>query len=1315
METFVVREEVEGNREGKMSDRKESMMNITGHSYVNSVSGGGVHTPEDEGEGTKKEGNIMSNVSVKSTEDSSSVQEEIDEDEEEKKRRDKRIAERLCTVCKEKEGIYRCSRCLQRTCSLVCYKAHEKQKQEDQRNLLLSHSSFHQTEKKQGDARALSHEGKGEEERERSGAQKDRRPPQEEDAERMKDISLSKSSSSSVSFSSSTPTSSFSSPCPLIRRRVEAVKSLRDFNDQLFVKDYRLLEEASRAVEAAARQWKIDAEECAQKSKRRRGGGVLHPQHLRALCASRGISFLFCPPNFSRRLSNTTRIVQVRDTPSQASSSSCSPTNTPLPSSSCSSLSTTSPSSSSSSPPSLCKSSTCSEEVSIIIPSIGAEAACCCSSSSSIAADASLNEEQREGVEILSIVASPSGLIRGEKAEEKEREGGGAEVTMRSAEDVQTVKKEKEQLQEELKTEEKEDGGIEVRGETLSGKHFGEKPAEESGGSVTRAAVIPVDRDKEGVLIAGEEEEKREDEKKRGDERDEVVEEIEDEKKGEDDERENVTGIGDEREEKEDGKQIMKEKEKNVKQHKGKKAGGVGTSAHIEWRVVLHFTGIKEKKVFASVDEETDLGSLLRQALLSSSSSSTPNSGKADEHRRGKKRRIRNPSDHVSEAGILGEGGGGEAPGTEKGPLVCHEEQQKKETEKREEKEKMKKRRKEEEEGDVEDDEEGRKECRGERDLCKVDDEIDIELEEFRRKLNRNAESSTAVEMDEREETCEKEKTLEENVNDQSCEEKKTKEESSSLSGATGETSLFSPSSVQREGGQDDSFSIYSNRFNDLSLFLSWIEISRSSCYSCSSPPPASVPPPPPIVPSPTASHSDNNSSSSSCPPGAHDNYINLVDSSSSPSLCPSQAISSSHPPSGDGSATGGAHIPVPSSQFDHLPSPASEQEKEKENKGQEEDPAKGRKRTTPVRKCQLTWTLRHALRGSTVLEFPEFFVALPEELDQFQCIEAPFERVPSFRTFHGSRPSIPWGTNGSTPQGEAYGTGRAFYSHSRNDTSALLPWNSSREHPATTGVGVHHNGEQSSPVHLVNGDPVPPPPSPHVGGGGCGAGQVSSSCMPSFSKPPHSSDPHHFSSSSHSSRGGGGGDFNFRGRGRRGRGRGAGGPYYPSFIPSSLQHTTTPGRDGPSGAAPVLPPSQSSQAKGGGEEGSRDWTPHRGGRRGGGGFFSSSHPHHSQHVNSDVLQGRTPPSVCEGAALGGSTENIQEREGKSPVHHMPPERGREGGVEGWKRGRGRGRGDVYRGKRGGGGRGRGGHGGSSGGGRGMGGYYYHGGQRGGS
>lgn len=306
METVeIVREEVEGKREGKMGDTLESTMNSTSHLYINSVSGG-VRTPEEDGEDTKKEANLTSDVSVKSTEDSSSVQEETEEDEEEKKKREKKIAERLCTVCKEKEGIYRCSRCLQRTCSLVCYKAHEKQKRENQRNLLpspspASHLASHQTEKKHGEAKALSNKSE-EEERERSAGKKDRQGPQAEDAETRKDVSLSESSSSSsISFSSSS-SASLSSPCPLIRRRVEAVKNLRAFDDQVFLKDYRLLEEASRAVEAAARQWKIDAEDCAQKSKRRSVSPSSHFSLSFSLAFSLTNTALFFSPVFRLKI-----------------------------------------------------------------------------------------------------------------------------------------------------------------------------------------------------------------------------------------------------------------------------------------------------------------------------------------------------------------------------------------------------------------------------------------------------------------------------------------------------------------------------------------------------------------------------------------------------------------------------------------------------------------------------------------------------------------------------------------------------------------------------------------------------------------------------------------------------------------------------------------------------------------------------------------------------------------------------------------------------------------------------------------------------
>lgn len=579
-----------------------------------------------------------------------------------------------------------------------------------------------------------------------------------------------------------------------------------------------------------------------------------------------------------------------------------------------------------------------------------------------------MKEDQSEGVETLSMLSSASGLIRGEKGEEKERDGG-IEGTVRSVEDLQTEKKEKEeeqqqrQREEELSKEEREDKGIikEGTGEISSGRQLdpGGKPVEESEGSVSMATAssIPVDKDHEVVLIAGEERREDKKRKKSGDERDEV-EATENDKKVEEEETEKVKGIGDEREVKDDEK--LKEKDRNVK-HKGKKAGGIGgTSAHIEWRVVLHFRGIRDKKVFASVDEETVLGSLLRQALLPTSSG-----GKAEENRRDKKRRLRNQSDHVPEAGTPG---GEDTAGTEHKSLgVCHEEQQKKGAEERDDREKKKRRT--EEEGDGEGDEEGRREG----DLCKVDDEVDIELDEFRKQLTRHAESSTAIEMEEREEISEKEKTPEEDVCDQSCDGKKRKaESSSSLSGAAGEASPSS--SVHREGAtqDDDPFSLYHNRIDDLSLLLSWTEIPRSSSpYSCS--PPPSVPPPPSIVPTPAATHSNNNNnSSSSSRPGAPDNCINIVDSSSL-SPCPSPAVSSPHHlPSGNASATGGARLPLPCSPCGHLPSPASEREhvsKEKNSSQEDESAEERRRRTTPVRKCELTWTLRHALRGSTVLE----------------------------------------------------------------------------------------------------------------------------------------------------------------------------------------------------------------------------------------------------------------------------------------------------------------------------------------------------------
>ncbi|KYK62706.1 HIT zinc finger protein [Toxoplasma gondii TgCatPRC2] len=169
-------------------------------------------------------------------------------------------SERLCVVCQSKEGIYRCSRCLRRTCSLACYKAHEK------------------------------------------------RPGQHREVFRSSSSSASASSSASSSLSSSSSGASAEGGCPLLRSRVDYV-ALRDFDEKFLFRDFRLVEEAARVVEAAARHWRREADECAHRNRKRRS---VHPQHLRALCVSRGIRFLFCPPNFSRRKVNTTRVVQRR-------------------------------------------------------------------------------------------------------------------------------------------------------------------------------------------------------------------------------------------------------------------------------------------------------------------------------------------------------------------------------------------------------------------------------------------------------------------------------------------------------------------------------------------------------------------------------------------------------------------------------------------------------------------------------------------------------------------------------------------------------------------------------------------------------------------------------------------------------------------------------------------------------------------------------------------------------------------------------------------------------------------------------------------
>lgn len=329
---YVLEEESGGGRGGGPAEEEERGAavgerlgrNIKEHSQ-SPYNPGAVRTPEEEAEEEEGGGKkavmmpVRTDVSVRSTEASpSSIREggegsslEEDEEEEEREKKKMKDKERLCCICREKEGIYRCARCLQRTCSLPCYKAHEKRKREDgQRNAaaLGLHQptspeqgrSLQPQEKHRDRADGLDRkekdEGKEEnvpqlttlgepcEGRQDSGhlqEKEDRHFPQEDTLVGSSTL-LSSSSSSSI--------------CPLIRPRVQPVRCLRDFDDQVFLKDFRLLEEASRAVEAAARQWRADAEDSAQKSKRRSVVLLLaFFFFFSSPCLFSSFSLLFCP------------------------------------------------------------------------------------------------------------------------------------------------------------------------------------------------------------------------------------------------------------------------------------------------------------------------------------------------------------------------------------------------------------------------------------------------------------------------------------------------------------------------------------------------------------------------------------------------------------------------------------------------------------------------------------------------------------------------------------------------------------------------------------------------------------------------------------------------------------------------------------------------------------------------------------------------------------------------------------------------------------------------------------------------------------
>ncbi|CBZ50275.1 putative HIT zinc finger domain-containing protein [Neospora caninum Liverpool] len=231
--------------------------------------------------------------------------------------------ERRCVVCQVKEGIYRCARCLRRTCSLGCYKAHEKRPREHRDVFHSSSPSSPAPPPPPPAASPASPSARPEGDNSAGGSSAPQAEPATASVERLNVGAAATQSSTAPTGESdlraSPPSGAHAAPsslsasslassggCPLVRSRVDFV-ALRDFDENFLLRDFRLVEEAARVVEAAARHWRCEAEECAQRNRKRRS---VHPQHLRALCVSRGIRFLFCPPNFSRRKSNTTRVVQ---------------------------------------------------------------------------------------------------------------------------------------------------------------------------------------------------------------------------------------------------------------------------------------------------------------------------------------------------------------------------------------------------------------------------------------------------------------------------------------------------------------------------------------------------------------------------------------------------------------------------------------------------------------------------------------------------------------------------------------------------------------------------------------------------------------------------------------------------------------------------------------------------------------------------------------------------------------------------------------------------------------------------------------------
>ncbi|PFH31168.1 hypothetical protein BESB_030420 [Besnoitia besnoiti] len=218
--------------------------------------------------------------------------------------------ERTCVVCQAKEGIYRCARCLCRTCSLACYKAHERRPR--QRREIL-HSQAPPPPPSSEAARAPYGETE-EAQAPKPGHASATASLPASSAASSASIELSSAASSAHPALPASASGADSGGCPLVRCRVKPV-ALRDFDEASLLRDFRLVEEAARVVEAAVRHWRCEAEDCAQRNRKRRS---VHPQHLRALCVSRGIRFLFCPPNFSRRKSNTTRVVHCRPPGSRA-------------------------------------------------------------------------------------------------------------------------------------------------------------------------------------------------------------------------------------------------------------------------------------------------------------------------------------------------------------------------------------------------------------------------------------------------------------------------------------------------------------------------------------------------------------------------------------------------------------------------------------------------------------------------------------------------------------------------------------------------------------------------------------------------------------------------------------------------------------------------------------------------------------------------------------------------------------------------------------------------------------------------------------